>query len=103
MSTRTRRQHTPEEKVSILRLRLTERKPVSEICEEYGINPALFYRWQTEFFENGAAAFTVGKRTPKDTRDAQIRELERKVVDRDEGLAELMLEHVKLKKKLGLI
>lgn len=102
MAKKKRRQHAPEEKVAMLRLHLIEKKPVSEICDEHGIQPSLFYRWQQEFFENGAAAFTVKQRARRDTRDQKIAQLEHKIVDRDEGLAELMLEHVKLKKKLGL-
>ena len=102
MAKRKRRQHTPEEKVAILRLHLLEKKSVSEVCEEHRINPTLFYRWQKEFFENGAAAFTANKTSKRDVRDQKIADLERKVVHRDEGLAELMMEHVKLKKKLGL-
>ena len=102
MTKRKRRQHTPEEKVAILRLHLLEKTPVSEICEEHRIHPTLFYRWQKEFFENGAAAFTATKAPKSDVRDQKISDLERKLVGRDEGLAELMMEHVKLKKKLGL-
>ena len=57
MSQRQRRNHSGEEKVKILRLHLLEHKPVSELCEEHGIHPTLFYKWQKEFFENGAAVF----------------------------------------------
>lgn len=102
MAKRKRRQHTPEEKVAIIRLHLLEKQPVSKVCEEHNINPTLFYRWQKEFFENGAAAFTAKKPAKRDIRDETISELKHKIVDRDEGLAELMMEHVKLKKKLGL-
>jgi transposase-like protein len=102
MAKRKRRLHTPEEKVAILRLHLIEKQSVSDICEEHKINPNLFYRWQKEFFENGAAAFSVNKSRKEDTRDAKINELEAKLADRDEGIAELMMDHVKLKKKLGL-
>ena len=102
MTKRKRRQHSPEEKVAILRLHLIEKQSVSDICEEHKINPNLFYRWQKEFFENGAAAFTAKKTAKRDTRDQTISELKDKIADRDEGLAELMMDHVKLKKKLGL-
>ena len=102
MAARKRRQHSAEEKVAILRLHLIEKQSVSDICEEHKINPNLFYRWQKEFFENGAAAFTVKKTAKRDTRDQTISELKHKIADRDEGLAELMMDHVQLKKKLGL-
>ena len=52
-----RKHYTAEEKVAILRRHLLEKEPVSELCDELGLQPTVFYRWQKEFFENGAAAF----------------------------------------------
>ena len=31
--------------------------PISDLCDELGLQPTVFCRWQKEFFENGAAAF----------------------------------------------
>ena len=42
----TRKKYTAEEKVRILRLHLVERRAVSDICDELGLNPNVFYRWQ---------------------------------------------------------
>ncbi|MGI8601760.1 MAG: transposase [Verrucomicrobiales bacterium] len=53
----TRRQHTAEEKVRLLRLHLLEGKAISALCEEHRIHPTLFYQWQKTFFENGAGGF----------------------------------------------
>ena len=39
------------------RRHLLEQVPVSELCDKQGLQPTVFYRWQKEFFENGAAAF----------------------------------------------
>jgi transposase len=52
-----RKHYTPEEKVAILRRYLVEGVPISDLCDERGLQPTVFYRWQKEFFENGAAAF----------------------------------------------
>ena len=52
-----RKHFTPEEKVAILRRHLVDKVPVSELCEGLGLRPTVFYRWQKELFENGAAAF----------------------------------------------
>ena len=52
-----RKHYTPEEKVAILRRHLLEQVPISELCDKHGLQPTIFYRWQKEFFENGAAAF----------------------------------------------
>ena len=50
------RPYTPEEKVAILRRHLLDKEPISNLCDELGLQPTVFYRWQKEFFENGAAA-----------------------------------------------
>jgi transposase len=102
--TRQRRTFTPEQKVALLRLHLLEKKPVSDICEEHGLNVNLFYLWQKLFFENGAAAFVnTGKRRQalQDAKDRKIAALEDKLQRKNEVLAELMEEHVQLKKELG--
>lgn len=52
-----RKHYTAEEKVAILRRHLLDKVPLSDLCEELGLQPTVFDRWQKEFFENGAAAF----------------------------------------------
>jgi transposase len=102
--TTKRKHYTAPEKVAILRLHLLEKKPVSDLCDQYGIHPTLFYRWQKEFFENGAAAFaTTGRsrKTAEEAKDRKIATLEGKLQQKNEVLAELMQEYVQLKKELG--
>ena len=99
-----RKHYSNAEKVAILRLHLLEKKPVSDLCDQYGIHPTLFYRWQKEFFENGTAAFENHGRRRKaeeDAKDRKIAALEDKLQRKNEVLAELMEEHVQLKKELG--
>ena len=96
-----RKHYTPEEKVAILRRHLVEGVPISDLCDELGLQPTVFYRWQKEFFENGAAAFQRRGRTNHQAEDERIAYLERKIQTKDEVLAELMAEHVALKKTLG--
>ncbi|MGF1583284.1 MAG: transposase [Gemmataceae bacterium] len=62
-----RRTFTPEQKVAFLRLHLLENKPVSDNCEENGIAVNLFYKWQKEFFENGASGITGSSTTARPT------------------------------------
>ena len=99
------RKHYPApDKVAILRLHLLEKKPVSDICDQFHISPNLFYRWQREFFENGAAAFEHnGKRhkASEQAKDRKIAALEQKLQQKNEVLVELMQEYVLLKKELG--
>ena len=98
---RTRKNYTPEEKVAILKRHLLDKTPVSDLCDETGLNPNVFYAWQKQFFENGAAAFQKPKGRAVDRRDERIEKLEVKLVQKNEVLAELMQEHVQLKKELG--
>jgi len=99
-----RKHSSAPEKVAILRLHLLEKKPVSDLGDQYGIQPTLFDRWQKEFFENGAAAFEqTGKRRQvvEEVKDRKIAALERKLQQKNEVLAELMQEDVQRKKELG--
>ena len=102
----TRRQFCPEEKVRILRLHLLEKKPISQICEQYGLNPNLFYRWQKEFFEHGAIVFKQegGGRNQSPTKalEKDNLRLKAKLARKDEVIAEIMADQVQLKKELGL-
>jgi transposase len=101
MAKRTRKRFTAQEKVSILRLHLLERTPVSDLCDQHGIRPTMFYRWQKEFFENATAAFEPRSRRAGGGQDRRIALLEEKLRRKHEVLSELMEEHIKLKKELG--
>ncbi len=107
MSNAKRRRHfTGQEKVAILRRHLVEKVPVSDLCEEHGIHPTLFYRWQKDWFEQGALVFDAPRGRARNGRreDAgakRIVALEEKLRRKDEVLSELMEEYVVLKKSLG--
>ena len=96
-----RKHYTAEEKVAILRRHLLDKVPVSDLCEELGLQPTGFYRWQKEFFENGAVAFQSQGRPDHQAEQQRIEFLEKKIQTKDEVLAELMAEHIALKKSLG--
>ncbi len=96
-----RKHYSAEEKVAILRRHFLEKVPVSDLCEEKGIHPTVFYRWQKDFFENGAAAFQPKARANQHAEQERIAYLEKKIQRKDEVLAELMAEHIALKKSLG--
>jgi transposase-like protein len=101
MAKKTRERFTAQEKVAILRLHLLEHVAISDLCDQHGIHPTMFYRWQKEFFENGAAALEPRSRRPADSKDQRIALLEQKTQRKHEVLSELMEEHIKLKKELG--
>ena len=101
MSKKARKRFTPQEKLAILRLHLLEHTPVSDLCDRHGIHPTMFYRWQKEFFENGAAALERRSQRATDLKDQRIAFLEEKLKRKNEVLAELMEDHIQLKKDLG--
>ena len=96
-----RKQYTGEEKIIILRKHLLEGIAVSDVCDEYGLQPTVFYRWQKQLFEEGAVVF----RRPNDTETKKLRrqveQLEEKLGKKNEVLGELLEEYVDLKKVLG--
>lgn len=95
-----RRHWSAEDKIKLLRQHLIEKVPVSKICDEARVAPSMFFRWQEQLFVNAALALE-GKR-PERTQDQQrVEKLEQKIRQKDEVLAELMAEHIALKKELG--
>jgi transposase-like protein len=96
-----RKHYTPKEKVAILRSHLLEQVPISELCDKHGLQPTVFYRWQKEFFENGAAALQSRGRPNHSAEQERVAYLEKKIQTKDEVLAELVAEHVALKKEIG--
>lgn len=98
-----RKHYTATEKVAILRRHLLDHVPISAVCEEYQIQPTVFYRWQKQFFEHGAAAFSTSS-APKSNTSAleqKVTALEEKLRRKAEVLSELLEEHVALKKSAG--
>ncbi|MEO5351542.1 MAG: transposase [Magnetococcus sp. YQC-3] len=103
MEKKTRKRYTAEEKVAILRMHLLEKTPISDLCDQHVLHPTVFYRWQKEFFDNGALAFSgaSGSKRELESSDRRIAEMEGLLTTKNEVIAELMQEHVALKKRLG--
>jgi transposase len=98
---KSRNHYSPEEKVAILRRHLLDHAPVSDVCDELNLQPTVFYRWQKEFFENGAAAFEKKPSAQKSAVEKKVAALEEKLKRKNEVMGELMEEYVHLKKSLG--
>ena len=98
-----RKNYSAQEKVFILKRHLVDQVPVSDLCDEYNLQPTVFYRWQKEFFENGASAFEKINANRKKAEQKRIAQLEAKLQTKNEVLSELMEEHVQLKKDLGVL
>jgi transposase len=102
-SRRPRKHYSPAQKVALLRRHLIEKIPVSDLCDEQQLNVNVFYQWQRQFFENGAAAFerSGNSRRSDDAKDRRIAQLQAKLVQKHEVISELMEENVLAKKSIG--
>lgn len=101
-----RKHLTPEQKLTIVRRHLLEKTPISDLCDEFGIHATQYYLWQKQLFENGAAIFErrpnqANQRRQQGAAAQKIAQLEAKLAKKNEVVAELLQEHVQLKKELG--
>lgn len=106
-----RRRFTPEQKAAIVRRHLADKVPVSDLCEEYGIQPSVFYGWHKQVVDSLAAVFEAnkgGKRAQAARagelrrKEQKIAELEARIAKKDSVIAEISEEHLALKKGLGV-
>jgi len=103
-SKKTRRHHTPDQKIALLRRHLVDKEPVSDICQEHGLQPSVFYSWQRQLFENGMAAFEESRKAVSKREEHLAQEVERltgRLARKDEVIAAVTSEMVSLKKALG--
>jgi transposase-like protein len=98
---KTRKYPAADEKALILKRYLVEKVPLSDLCDEYDLQPSQIYRWQKQLFENAPALFRRTNKRAEDAKDRKIVALEEKLVKKNEVVAELMEEHVQLKKEIG--
>ena len=104
MTTKRRRRHfTPEEKSAILRRHLSDKVSVADLCDEYKIQPSVFYQWQRQLFDNAALALEPKRRS--DRREvrlgSEVEALKAKLLRKDQVIAEISEEFVKAKKGVG--
>ena len=84
---------------------MVEKVPISDLCNELGIQPSLFYYWQRQALENLAAALSGGAGEGPSRREkeqaAEITRLKERLSKKDSVIAEISAEYVQLKKELG--
>jgi len=92
-----------EEIVGVLRRYLKEGAKLSEVCEAAGCSPTQVLQWEKRLFESGAKVFERKKAEAREAEAVreQVAALETKLRRKDAVLAELMEEHVALKKTAG--
>lgn len=100
---RTRRHFSAEQKAQIVRRHLAGKEAVSDLAEELGVQPSLIHGWINQVLAQVERAFDrpSGKRRLEEAKERKIAFLEGKLANKNEVIAELMQEHVQLKKELG--
>jgi transposase len=100
---KARRHFTAEQKAEIVRRHLAGKEPVSNLADEFGLQPSLIHNWVNLVLAQAERAFdrTAGKRRQEEAEAQKVARLEAKLANKNEVIAELMQEHVQLKKELG--
>lgn len=102
---RSRRKFSAEQKAAILRRHFADKVPVSDLCDEYKIQPSVFYSWQRQMMLNMEAALEQNGSNRADRRTTQLEReneaLKAKLAKKDNIIAEISEEYVTLKKELG--
>lgn len=100
---RTRRHFSVEQKAQIVRRHLADKEPVSQLAEELQVQPSVIHLWVNQVLTQAERAF---ERSPANGRlehvkDRRIEQLEAKIVQKNEVIAELMEDNVRSKKVAG--
>jgi len=105
MTSNKRRRFTPEQKAEIVRRHLADKEPVSVLAEELRLQPSQIHAWVNQVLAQAELAFQKaqqnGQRRAENTKDRRIEQLEAKITNKNEVIAELMEENVRSKKELG--
>lgn len=100
---RKRRHFTAQQKAEIVRRHLAGKEAVSDLADEFGVQPSQIHNWINQVLSQAERAFDrpSGNRRLEEAKDRKIAFLEGKLANKNEVIAELMQEHVQLKKELG--
>jgi transposase-like protein len=103
MSNGSRRHFTPQQKAHIVRRHLVGKEAVSELASEFQVQPSQIHGWIKLLLDQAEAAFQrqPGSRRADEAKDRRIAQLEEKLVQKNEVIAELMEENVRAKKANG--
>ena len=110
MTKRTPRRFSPAQKATIVRNHLSKKTKVSELCDEFELQPSVFYEWQKQVFDNlemlfeqlgGGKRARTARERELSQRDKQIAALTAQLARKDEVIADISEVHLRLKKSIG--
>jgi transposase-like protein len=97
----TPKEFTADQKISILKRRLLDGVPVSQICKTFGVSPGEYQQWEQMFFQAGERAFDpVTPREPGSV-ERRITTIEQKIQMAGKVLGELRENVTQLRKESG--
>lgn len=94
-----RKRHSSEDKVKILREHFEQNLSVATICEKHRVHPNQFYQWKKMFFEKATEIFNAKPNARSE--QEKTTQLRNQLHQRNEVIAELLQENLKLKKAHG--
>lgn len=100
----TRRHFSAEQKAQVVRRHLGDKLPVSALAAELQIQPSLIHQWVNQVLAQAERAFDrpAGQQHRADNaKERRIEQLEAKIVQKNEVIAELMEDNVRSKKANG--
>jgi|SRR5579872_4285219 len=99
----TRRHFSADQKAQVVRRHVGGKEPISKLAEELQVQPSLIHTWVNQVLEQAQRAFerSAGARSAVQTSERRIEQLEAKLVQKNEVIAELMEENVRAKKATG--
>jgi transposase len=104
--TKGRRSFSAEVKAQIVRRHLAGKEAVSDLADEFGVQPSQIHLWVKQVLDQAEAAFLRKPGWQRKDRTQQLNQqtiarLEQKLVQKNEVISELMEENVRAKKANG--
>ena len=103
MSDGSRRHFTAQQKAEIVRRHLAGKEAVSELAGKFEVQPSQIHGWVKLVLDQAEAAFQrqAGNRRAEEAKEQRIAQLQQKLVQKNEVIAELMEANVRAKKANG--
>ena len=101
MSRRPRRRFSDVQKTKAVLAHVQDGVPVFQVCENLGIHPNQYCEWQKQAFSGLPHVFFRDTVRQERSHQREVHNLKAKLSQQDEVIAELLTEHIALKKKTG--
>lgn len=101
MAQKKRRSFSPEQKARAVLRHIQDGVAVSQICDEMNIHPNQFYEWKKQALQNLSKALDRSDERKKRQGEREKQRLQSRLSEKDSVIAELLSDHMALKKSLG--